>query len=142
MLLGFNFHQSFLLLFYFPLPCKCPEFISWHGAGRVANLKAKDKTQTFLQTTKSCSFSKWIFKSNHMWGSILAIASLSILSGMYVHGPSIMCFHLYFCLKISEGCRLNYIQRKCWHTTLPPSRQQKLQHAGNLTGRKPDTCAD
>lgn len=77
-----------------------------------------------------------------MWGRFLAIVSLSILSEMYVHVPLITCFHLCFCLKISEGCLLKYIQRKYWHTTLPPSRQQKLQHAGNLTGKKPDTCAD
>lgn len=47
-------------------------------------------------------------------------------------------FHLYICLKI-EGCLFKVHPG---HTTLPPSRQQSLQHAENLSGKKPDTCAD
>lgn len=139
MVLGFNFHLSFLDSVLFPLDVQMSgiHFVAWSRWGSQPS-KQRTKLKPFGKLLKSSACCKWIFKSNHTWGSFLAIASLSILSGMYVH----VRFHLYFCLKIFESCLLKYIQRKCWHSTLPPSRQQKLQHAGNLTEKKPDTCAD
>lgn len=142
MLLGFNFHESFFDSVLFPLAVQKSgiHFMAWSRQGSWP-WKQKTKLKPSCKLLKAAACSKWIFKSNHMWGSFLALASLSIVSGMNVHVPLIMCFHLCLCLKVSEGCLLNCIQRKCWHTTLP-SRQQKLQHAGNLTGKKPDTYAD
>lgn len=72
-----------------------------------------------------------------MQGSLLTLANLSIFWKVWTCSMYLGSCILLFICSLSK-C----IQRKCWHTMLPPSRQQKLQLAGNLTEEKSDTCAD